>query len=564
MLPVRWPLPPVRLRRRRRRHHRRRRPALELAGRLVRMAIAITYLLGATSSRAPTADPSALAQASPGTHVPPVDAPIVDPFRPPAGPYAAGNRGIEYDTVPGMGVRASGDGTVAFAGAVGGSLHVTVRHGGGVRTSYSFLAGIDVVLGQQVRQGDRLGTAGERLHFGARLGDSYFDPASLFGGTVTELELLPLEVPPGDAPDAEARALAQTALAGGRDWSLPPLDRTLAWLRDRAASALTYADQLDPGTPELGLIAELAERLLAPGPCSGDPAPIRPAAGQPRVPIMVAGLGSTSDSATIDALRLDELGYEARRAVRFSYAGGHTPSTGAALAGVAAHDYTSVDTQGDITAAARRLADLVEAVLAHDPNAVVDVFAHSLGGLVARLALLEMADRGVDLGRLGVVITLGAPHRGADLATAVAAASSRPGAGSVLERAAAALDIGVDPAAPVVSQLAERSEVVERLATGGLPPGVRLVSLAARSDLVAAAPSTQVAGAVNVTVPVTGWHAHSELVTSDAATEEMARALAGRPPACEPWTDAVADVVVGHGISIVEDHIAAAALGVGW
>jgi hypothetical protein len=89
---------------------------------------------------------------------------------------------------------------------------------------------------------------------------------------------------------------------------------------------------------------------------------------------------------------------------------------------------------------------------------------------------------------------------------------------------------------------------------------VELVSIAARGDLAVAAPNTEVDGATNVTVPVSGWSAHGRLVASDEATAEMARALGGQPPACEGWRDVVADVVVGHGISFVEDQIGAAAL----
>jgi hypothetical protein len=68
-----------------------------------------------------------------------------------------------------------------------------------------------------------------------------------------------------------------------------------------------------------------------------------------------------------------------------------------------------------------------------------------------------------------------------------------------------------------------------------------------------------VAGAVNVTVPLAGPHAHGALVGSDAATDEMARALAGEHPGCESWHDAVADVLTGHAVSAVEDHLGAAA-----
>ena len=81
---------------------------------------------------------------------PPVDAPIVDHFRPPPAKWAAGNRGIDYGTVPGSPVHAAEQGVVEFAGQVGGTLHVVIRHPDGLRTSYSFLASIAVVEGDQV------------------------------------------------------------------------------------------------------------------------------------------------------------------------------------------------------------------------------------------------------------------------------------------------------------------------------------------------------------------------------------------------------------------------------
>lgn len=124
----------------------------------------------------------------------PVDAPVVDPFRPPTTPYGPGNRGIEYDTIPGTPVRAAGDGRVAFAGWVGGELHVTVIHPDGIRTSYSFLAELHLVRGRGVDRGDLIGMAGPRLHVGARRGTTYIDPASLWGAEGPPLvELVPLD-----------------------------------------------------------------------------------------------------------------------------------------------------------------------------------------------------------------------------------------------------------------------------------------------------------------------------------------------------------------------------------
>src|SRR5690606_9054192 len=157
--------------------------------------------------------------------------------------------------------------------------------------------------------------------------------------------------------------------------------------------------------------------------------------------------------------------------------------------------YRSAHTQGDVTVAADRLADLIEQVLAADPEAVVDVHAHSLGGLVARLAGMQLADRGVDPARLGARVTLGSPHRGPDVDTTVA-----------LDAAVdlAARRVGLDLDAIVFDQLAEGSEVVRRLRHAGPPPGVDLVSIAARGDLTVAAPQTEVSGAANVTVPLAG------------------------------------------------------------
>jgi murein DD-endopeptidase MepM/ murein hydrolase activator NlpD len=133
-----------------------------------------------------------LAQVGPGgapsgaptvAYRPPVDATVVDRFRPPSTPYGPGNRGWEYATVPGSTVVAAADGVVTFAGPVGGSLAVTVRHADGLRTSCSFLASVVVAEGAVVRAGDPIGSAGARLHFGVRRGDTYLDPAFLFAAT---------------------------------------------------------------------------------------------------------------------------------------------------------------------------------------------------------------------------------------------------------------------------------------------------------------------------------------------------------------------------------------------
>jgi Peptidase family M23/Putative serine esterase (DUF676) len=492
---------------------------------------------------------------------PPVSAPIVDPFRAPAGPYAAGNRGLDYDTHPGDVVRASSDGTVVFAGPVAGALHVTLRHADGIRTSYSFLAAVEVVVGQQVRGGEPLGRTGERLHFGARRGDAYFDPASLFASAgEVEVELLPFEIPPGSTPEAEAMALAQLAFDGGGGIGLPNLGAAVGWLYDRGRAVAGNVVQLNLPVRGLAIAVDLGRRLLFHGPCSDDPPPTTPVAGQGRVAITVAGLGSSSTTGSIDELRTGDLGYDDGRVVRFSYAGGLVPGSGTAFDDLRATHYDSDDTQHDLRVAADHLADLVEDIAAAEPGATIDVFAHSQGGIVARLALLELADRGEALDRLGVITTLGTAHAGADVATAVAGANATVIGNLGLDAVEAVIGSGIDPDAASVAQLAETSDLVRELAAHGVPEGVELVSLAARADLAAAAPNTDVDGATNVTLPVSGWSAHGDLVASDAATDEMARALAGQPPTCEGVLDVVTDVFAGHGISLLEDHIGAAAL----
>jgi hypothetical protein len=485
---------------------------------------------------------------------------VVDPFRPPEHPFGSGNRGLEYGVESGAEVRASQDGEVVFAGAVAGSLHVTLLHPDGIRTSYSFLQRIDVALGQQVRRGDPVGRAGERLHFGARRGDEYFDPATLFDADgPVEVELLPFEVPPGDAADEERAALAQLwASQGGGGFGLPSLGDLAGVALDGVRLAHHYATELDPIRRGGAVAWRLGRRLAFPEACSSGDPPTRPAAGE-RVAVLVGGLGSSSRSASIDDLRADELGYDPDEVVRFSYTGGRIPGTGEALESIPAGPYGSSDTQGDLRASGQRLAQLVQATLEAAPEATVDLYGHSMGGVVARLALEELARRGIALDRIGLVATFGSPHGGADLATAVAAVRTGPLGDLGLHLAEGVLASGLDPNAEAVSQLAETSVVVDSLAAGP-PPGIDLLSIAASGDLVVTVPNTHVAGARNVVVDLVGRDAHGAMVGSEAATDEVALALAGSPPACQSPGQIVRRELVGEGISYLEDLGGAALL----
>ncbi len=169
---------------------------------------ATVVLLGWSAVALPPADAAAAERPRPGvSYRPPVRAPITDRFRPPADRYGAGNRGIDYDTDPGAAVTVSAGGEVVFAGAVALDRHVVVLHADGLRTSYSFLASVQVRRGDVVAAGTVVGTSGELLHFGVRSGDTYLDPMRLLDGAaylVPERRLRPPA--PAPAPAAAERA----------------------------------------------------------------------------------------------------------------------------------------------------------------------------------------------------------------------------------------------------------------------------------------------------------------------------------------------------------------------
>lgn len=118
--------------------------------------------------------------------VPPIAAPISASFAP-TGPYS-GHFGIDYGADPAMLVRAAAPGWVSFSGIVAGNQTVTVDHGGGLKTSYSYLDSIWIGRGAWVTAGRVVGTSGilhdgelPGLHFSTRIGGVYVDPGPLLG-----------------------------------------------------------------------------------------------------------------------------------------------------------------------------------------------------------------------------------------------------------------------------------------------------------------------------------------------------------------------------------------------
>lgn len=131
----------------------------------------------------------ARAATRPGEYRWPVVGPVIAAFDPPETPYGSGHRGIDIAAAVGTVVVAPAEGVVRFAGPVGGSLFVTLDHGGGIVTTYSWLSSILMRRGDDVATGDPIATTGTghaaaaipHLHLGAKIDDEYVDPLSLLG-----------------------------------------------------------------------------------------------------------------------------------------------------------------------------------------------------------------------------------------------------------------------------------------------------------------------------------------------------------------------------------------------
>src|SRR5438132_1455117 len=155
--------------------------------------------------------PAGIARADPayGTYTWPVIGPVLRGFEPPHDPYGPGHRGIDIGAPFGSPFVAAQDGTVAFAGWVGGSLFISIDHDDGVRTTYSWISAADVQKGDVVTRGEVIGQTGQghpgsitpHLHFGARVETTYIDPMLLLEASSVAgfIHLAPL-VPPGGWP----------------------------------------------------------------------------------------------------------------------------------------------------------------------------------------------------------------------------------------------------------------------------------------------------------------------------------------------------------------------------
>jgi murein DD-endopeptidase MepM/ murein hydrolase activator NlpD len=107
---------------------------------------------------------------------------MVRPFDP-VGSYG-GHWGVDLAVPTGTPVRPIASGVVTFSGEVAGRASVTVHHGGGLRSSYSYLTDRLVGVGQRVAPPTVIGTSGvdhgiPALHLSVRVGRTYVDPARL-------------------------------------------------------------------------------------------------------------------------------------------------------------------------------------------------------------------------------------------------------------------------------------------------------------------------------------------------------------------------------------------------
>ena len=115
---------------------------------------------------------------------PPSDGTVTNRFEP--GPGYEGHWGIDYSDDSDGYARAAARGRVVFAGDVVGNLAVSVDHGGGLVTSYSYVDRYVVNRGLQVERGEVValltpGPIHDDLHFSVRIDGRYIDPESVLG-----------------------------------------------------------------------------------------------------------------------------------------------------------------------------------------------------------------------------------------------------------------------------------------------------------------------------------------------------------------------------------------------
>jgi hypothetical protein len=471
-----------------------------------------------------------------GGWVRPVPGAVVRPFDPPASRFGAGHLGVDFAAPPGTPVRAAGPGVVSFAGTVAGARHVVIAHAGNLRTSYSFLASIDVRRGETVHAGEVVGTTGGTgaghdgtvLHVGLRSVDTYLDPMTMFGppDLTAIVHLAPTSVAPHPASAAGERRSLLAGLAHGA--------RAVVHLGRAALEAGSRA--LATAYPMQAAVARGVRDWIAQRRSCDPHAPSANGEGGSGHRVMVvAGIESSMTAGTPPlALPVTRLGYRPDEITYFSYA----PARG---------DYRAGDTEGPIMGAARRLSAQLRAMQRREPGREVDLIAHSQGGVVVEAFLTQLYDRGdPSYPPLGTVVTLSSPLRGAPLAQAAADIGSTRSGAAVLRRH---LPLALTPA---VRELAPGSALTRRLSGAPLPDQVDLTTIGAATDVVVPANDATRTGADHLTVLPGALNAHRGVLTDPAALTGVRAALEGRALPCQPLVTSIEGALVPPLVSRTE------------
>ena len=290
--------------------------------------------------------------------------------------YGPGNRGLDYATARRHARRAVADGTVTFAGS--GRRH-SPRHGAARRRgAHHLLLPRPTSTSRSASacdQGQRVGTTVGPLHLGARRGDAYFDPPSLFDAGPPQVRLVPFDDPPGSGAGGERSAISQligglgTVIGGGVDGA----GAVGRWLRDEGRRARRLHGALRqslhvPGEHARRFPHRLARRGSEPAaPPNGRAPRRRSRSRRPRADASRCwspGWAPTAKARRSMRCAPQRSATHGADVLRFSYAGGRVPDPTDGFPSVPTTRYDASATQADLRGTAARLADLVEAMVA--------------------------------------------------------------------------------------------------------------------------------------------------------------------------------------------------------
>ena len=541
------------------------------AWRLIALVVALISTFGAFGLHSATGAAVAAAEV-PSVWSRPVPGRVVHPFVAPKSRYGSGHRGVDFAASIGTPVQAARAGVVTFAGMVGGTLHVVIDHGGGIRTSMSFLATVNVRSGQHVARGEAVGTTGGAgpdhgvgvLHFGVRIGEDYVDPMALFAAVdlTAAIHLAPVHHEPSQtglvSRPNESRSLADSlhlprAIPGLTPEQLPNLWEQLVsgteaglegtfdgaeWgvgvlVKVGYGASLSLWHLVRDRTPVGALAGDLhsmASRFMAyqdaQDNCTANgSAPSSPLAnlGSGHRLMAVGGINSSTNAKTGATFGLDTkaLGYLKGEVNWFSYApdgGGYQPN----------------DTYGDVLGKAVLLRDQLRAMQREQPGVEVDLIAHSQGGVVVD-AFMQLVYDPTDrsLPPLGTAATLSSPHQGAPLAQAGLEIRESFLGRKLLDGVEWAAGGAIPPSNGVSTrQLAPSSHLMKRLWAKPLPVGFDFTSFGASDDPIVPAPQTVAPGARSVMVNPDGLGDHSAIVSDPSVMRDVRLALELRSPQC--------------------------------